>query len=105
MSKILYVQDDLHHRLKMMSTQLHMSMQEATEQAVAQWLTSKEVEQEKMLQAFNAIKEKLQPEEKKVIEAILEQKNRTAVNVVKKDLSIEENSVLEALLAQKKAGN
>jgi HD superfamily phosphohydrolase YqeK len=102
MAKILYVKDELHHQLKVMSTQLNKSMQEATEEAVAQWLTAKQAEQSKLLQAFNSIKEKLGPEDRKIMETILGQQN--TINVFKKDLNIEESKVLEALLAKKDSG-
>ena len=102
MSKILYVRDELHRRLKLMSTNLNLSMQEATEDAVTKWLSGKEADQEKLLQAFNSIKEKLGPEERKIIETMLAQKN--AVTVTKAELSLEESKVLEALLAAQKSG-
>ena len=99
MSKILYVKDDLHRRLKLMSTQLNKSMQEATEEAVSEWLAAKENEHKKLAEAFNAIKEKLGPEERSIIEAMIAQQN--TMNVTKKEITIEESKVLEALLAKK----
>ncbi|MBU0580247.1 MAG: hypothetical protein KKA19_03630, partial [Candidatus Margulisbacteria bacterium] len=63
-----------HHRLKMMSTQLNISMQQATEEAVAKWLDNKEAEHNQQLQVFKKIEGKLDIEERKVLEALLAKK-------------------------------
>ena len=102
MSKILYVNENLHHKLKVMSTHLHLSMQQAAEEAVTKWLADKETEQAKLAQAFNAIKGKLNSDEQKVIESLLIS-NNNMMSTIKTELNIEEKKVLEALLAQKKS--
>ena len=74
MAKILYVKDELHHRLKIVSSQMNISMQQATEEAVGSWLSTKEAEQQQQLQVFKKIEGKLDIEERKVLEALLAKK-------------------------------
>lgn len=74
MSKILYVKEELHHRLKVMSSQINVSMQQATEEAVGTWLDSKESEKNEQMQVFKKIEGKLDIEERKVLEALLAKK-------------------------------
>ena len=38
MSKILYVNDNLHQKLKFLATKLGMTMQEATDGAIEDWI-------------------------------------------------------------------
>lgn len=74
MSKILYVSEELHHRLKVMSSQHNISMQKATEEAVGTWLAAKEQEQADQMQVYKKIEGKLDIEERKVLEALLAKK-------------------------------
>ena len=74
MAKILYVKEELHKRLKIISSQLGMSLQEVTEESVTAWLEKKEAEQQEQIQVFKKIENKLSSEERKVLESLLAQK-------------------------------
>jgi hypothetical protein len=74
MAKILYINDSLHKRLKLLAIKLGISMQDATEKAIGQWLDKAE-EEEKMQQILlNRIESKLSQEERSVLAAILAKK-------------------------------
>lgn len=74
MSKILYVSEEAHKRLKFLATKLGISMQDATEQAVNSWIVEKESEERQQEVLLTRIESKLSEEEKKVLEAILARK-------------------------------
>lgn len=74
MSKILYVSEGAHKKLKFLATKLGISMQEATEEAVNSWITHKENEERQQEVLLTRIENKLSDEEKKVLEAILARK-------------------------------
>ena len=71
MSKILYVKDDLHRRLKLLATKMGVSMQEATESAVAQWLDRAEEDQRMQEVLMDRIEKKLSQEEREVLATVL----------------------------------
>lgn len=75
MSKILYVSDNTHKRLKFLATKLGTSMQDATEEAVLSWINRREEEEKQQELLISRIENKLSAEEKKVLEAILARKN------------------------------
>lgn len=71
MSKILYVQEDLHQKLKFLATKIGLTMQEATDKAIAEWIEKKEAEEKQQEMLISRIEQKLSSEEKKLLEAIL----------------------------------
>jgi len=71
MSKILYVSEDLHRKLKLLATKMEISMQQATELAVKQWLDKAEEEQRMQEKLLGRIENKLSQEEREVLAAIL----------------------------------
>ena len=78
MSKILYVSDDAHKKLKFLATKLSISMQNATEEAVLNWIHKKEAEEKQQELLISSIENKLSVEEKKVLEALLTRKNSSS---------------------------
>jgi seryl-tRNA(Sec) selenium transferase len=74
MSKILYVSEVLHRKLKFLATKLGFTMQEATEEAVENWINQKDTEERQQELLINRIEQKLSEEEKKILEAILAKK-------------------------------
>ena len=75
MSKILYVPDELHRQLKFLATKLGITMQVATEAAVARWIEHSEREERQKELLLNRIEQKLSGEEKRLLEAILGKRN------------------------------
>ncbi len=71
MSKILYVSEEAHKRLKFLATKLGISMQEATESAVAEWIDTKEDEEKQQEILISRIESKLSVDEKRILEAML----------------------------------
>ncbi len=74
MAKILYVKDDLHRRLKLLATKMGVSMQEATESAVDQWLERAEEDQRMQEVLMDRIEKKLSQEEREVLATVLAKK-------------------------------
>jgi len=74
MAKILYVSEDLHRKLKLLATKMEVSMQQATELAVQDWLRKAEEEQKMKETLINRIENKLSQEEREVLAAILAKK-------------------------------
>jgi hypothetical protein len=77
MSKILYVSEEAHQKLKFLATKLGISMQDATEESVRNWISQKENEERQQEVLLTRIENKLSAEEKKVLEAILARKKAT----------------------------
>lgn len=77
MSKILYVSEEAHKKLKFLATKLGISMQDATEESVRNWISQKENEERQQEVLLTRIENKLSEEEKKVLEAILARKKVT----------------------------
>lgn len=77
MSKILYVSEEAHKKLKFLATKLGISMQDATEESVRNWISQKENEEHQQEVLLTRIENKLSEEEKKVLEAILARKKVT----------------------------
>lgn len=77
MSKILYVSEESHQKLKFLATKLGISMQDATEESVRNWIAQKENEERQQEVLLTRIENKLSEEEKKVLEAILARKKAT----------------------------
>jgi len=71
MSKILYVSDSLHQQLKFLATKLGITMQDATDVAIARWIEQREQEEKQKELLLNRIEQKLSSEEKRLLEAIL----------------------------------
>ena len=75
MSKILYVSDDLHQQLKFLATKLGLTMQNATDEAIARWVKQREQEEAQKEILLNRIEQKLSLDEKRLLEAILKNRN------------------------------
>ena len=75
MSKILYVSDGLHQKLKFLATKLGLTMQNATDEAIARWIQHREHEEAQKELLLNSIERKLSNEEKSLLEAILNKRN------------------------------
>ncbi|MDR1998105.1 MAG: hypothetical protein LBQ83_07275 [Candidatus Margulisbacteria bacterium] len=75
MSKILYVSDELHQKLKFLATKLGITMQEATDEAIARWIRQRESEEKQKELLLNRIEQKLSSEEKRLLEALLSKRN------------------------------
>jgi hypothetical protein len=73
-SKILYISDSLHRKFKQLCTNLGIPMQGAAEEAVSQWLDQQLLKEQHRQLVFKKIEAKLSEEEKKVLEALLENK-------------------------------
>jgi hypothetical protein len=71
MSKILYVQEKLHHQLKQLCTNLGINMQKACDEAVAAWIEKKLADEDRKQQVFKKIESKLSKEEKEILETLL----------------------------------
>ena len=75
MSKILYVSDELHQQLKFLATKLGLTMQNATDEAIARWIKQREQDEEQKELLLNRIEQKLSLDEKRLLEAILKNRN------------------------------
>ncbi|GBR72428.1 hypothetical protein HP1_111 [Candidatus Termititenax spirochaetophilus] len=75
MSKILYVSDELHQNLKFLATKLGITMQTATDEAVQNWVQSRENEEKQKEILLGRISQKLSVDEKRLLEAILKNQN------------------------------
>lgn len=71
MGKILYVSEHLHQKLKFLATKVGITMQEATEDAISDWVSRKELEERQKELLLSKIEQKLSAEEKKLLEALL----------------------------------
>ena len=71
MSKILYVSDALHQQLKFLATRLGLTMQSATDEAIARWIKLREQEEKQKELLLNRIEQKLSSDEKRLLEALL----------------------------------
>jgi hypothetical protein len=74
MAKILYVSDELHQKLKFLATKVGMTMQEATDLAIGDWIGRKELEEKQQELLLNRIEQKLSSEERQLLEAMLTRK-------------------------------
>jgi hypothetical protein len=74
MAKILYVSDELHQKLKFLATKVGMTMQEATDLAIGDWIGRKELEEKQQELLLNRIEQKLSSEERQLLEAMLARK-------------------------------
>ncbi|MDR2432006.1 MAG: hypothetical protein LBD99_07140 [Candidatus Margulisbacteria bacterium] len=75
MSKILYVSEALHQQLKFLATKLGITMQDATDEAVAHWIKRREGEEKQKELLLNRIEQKLSLDEKRLLEAILHKRS------------------------------
>jgi hypothetical protein len=75
MSKILYVTDALHQQLKFLATKLGITMQDATDEAIAHWIKRRESEEKQKELLLSRIEQKLSLDEKRLLEAILHKRS------------------------------
>jgi hypothetical protein len=71
MSKILYVSDELHQSLKFLATKLGITMQNAADEAVQEWIRSREHEEKQKEILLGRIEQKLSVDERRLLEALL----------------------------------
>ncbi|MDR1114385.1 MAG: hypothetical protein LBL50_04780 [Candidatus Margulisbacteria bacterium] len=75
MSKILYVGDELHQSLKFLATKLGITMQNAADEAVQEWIRSREREEKQKEILLGRIEQKLSVDERRLLEALLKNQN------------------------------
>ncbi|MDR1323682.1 MAG: hypothetical protein LBK68_04510 [Candidatus Margulisbacteria bacterium] len=75
MSKILYVGDELHQSLKFLATKLGITMQNAADEAVQEWIRSREREEKQKEILLGRIEQKLSADERRLLEALLKNQN------------------------------
>jgi hypothetical protein len=75
MSKILYVSDELHQGLKFLATKLGVTMQTATDEAVQEWVSTREKEEKQKEVLLGRIEQKLSSDERRLLEALLKNQN------------------------------
>ena len=71
MGKILYVSEHLHQKLKFLATKVGITMQDATDEAISDWISRKELEERQKELLLSKIEQKLSADEKKLLEALL----------------------------------
>ncbi len=71
MGKILYVSEHLHQKLKFLATKVGITMQVATDEAISDWISRKELEERQKELLLSKIEQKLSADEKKLLEALL----------------------------------